>query len=119
MWQREQKPSISEPGRARVWWAVPMSKVEAHSPSLAKGLWRARDVPSGGAGTEQSPSVEVWRAESRKAERQMGSRQAFDIMEPFHSSKMRLWQDWHWPGWSMFCQYSSKGGGKNCASEVT
>src|SRR4029453_14762869 len=116
MWQRAQKLSIRGPGRDRAWREVPMSNSEEHAFSLANGLCRARAVPSGGAGTEQWPSVDVWRAESRKGGGQIGSRHALDIMEPFHSSKIRLWHDWHCPGLPTFCQYSSNGGGGNCAS---
>ena len=64
-------------------------------------------VPSGGAGTPQSPSVETARDSRKKAARQTGSRHEFDIIDPFHSSKMRWWQVWHCPGWFWFCQYSS------------
>src|SRR6185295_5998431 len=119
MWQRAQKPSRSDPGRDVVCRPSPTSKVDAHSEPRAKGLWRAFGVPSGGAGASHSPLVEVARAASRKAPRQTGSRQALAIMEPFHSSKMRRWHDWHWPGLFTVFQYSSKGGGKAWASAVT
>src|SRR5262249_50257295 len=118
MWQRAQKPSRSEPGRDSVWRPEPRSKLELHCPSFANGLWRARSVASGGGGTPQSPFVEVSRAESRNAPRHTGSRQAFAIIEPFHSSKIRLWHDWHCPGLSTVFQYSSNGGAKNWASSV-
>src|SRR5450432_4558455 len=98
MWQREQKASRIEPGRDMVYFAVPISNSDAHSPGLAKGLWLARGVPSGGSGVSHSPLAEVARAEYRKAPRQVGSRHAFDIMEPFHSSKILLWQFLHCPG---------------------
>ena len=56
--------------------------------SAAKGLRWLRRVPSGGEGASQSPAVEVWRAVRRKAARHPGSRQALDIIEPFHSAKI-------------------------------
>ena len=65
-----------------------MSNVELHSLLLANGLCRALRVPSGGSGTSQSPLVDVARARSRNAARHTGSRQEFDIMDPFHSSKI-------------------------------
>ena len=88
MWQREQKKSSSDPGRDTVYFSVPKSKVEAHSPFLANGLCIALGEPSGGSGVSHSPLAEVARDSSRKAARQAGSRQEFDIMEPFHSSKI-------------------------------
>jgi hypothetical protein len=84
-----------------------VSKVEAQAPGWAKGLCRALAVPSGGAGVSHSPWVETVRASSRKAARQMGSRHELDIIEPFHCSKMRAWQVWHWPGWFCPCHRSS------------
>src|SRR5262245_49403922 len=95
-----------------------MSKSDAHVPGLAKGLCSALGVPSGGAGTSQLPLVETSRARSRKAARQTGSRHEFDIIDPFHSSKIFWWQLWHCPGWFCVCQNSSYGGGKACASAV-
>ncbi len=47
------------------------------------------------------------RASRRNAARQAGSRHELDIIDPFHSSKIRAWQVWHWPGWFWVCQYSS------------
>ena len=91
MWHCAQKPSRSEPGCPSVSRPWPTSKLAEQS-SLAKGFKRARAVPSGGLGVSQLPAVEVWRATRRKAPRQPGSRQAFDIIEPFHSSKIRPWQ---------------------------
>src|SRR3954451_22315802 len=98
MWQREQKESRSDPGRETVYLPVPISKVEEHSPLLAKGLCAALAVPSGGSGVSHSPCAEVERESARKAARHTGSRHEFDIMEPFHSSKIFWWQVWHWPG---------------------
>src|SRR5689334_10960408 len=119
MWQREQKASSSEPGRETVKCDVPMLYSEAHSFALANGLWCAFGVPSGGCGTPQFPSVETPRESRKKAARQTGSRHEFDIMEPFHSSKIFWWQFWHWPGWACVCQYSSYGGGNAAASAST
>src|SRR5919197_4331947 len=107
MWQREQKLSTSEPGRDTVYISVPISNCEAHWPSLAKGLRLALGVPSGGGGVSHSPLAEISRASRRKAARQRGSRHALDIIEPFHSSKIFLWQVWHCPGLALLCQYSS------------
>jgi hypothetical protein len=89
MWQREQNASSKEPGRDTSNFLAPMSKDDAHRPGIANGLCGALGVWSGGAGVSHSPFVEVARASSRKAARQTGSRQEFDIIEPFHSSKMR------------------------------
>jgi hypothetical protein len=55
-------------------------------------------VPSGGFGVSQSPSVAVSREISRKAPRQPGSRHELDIIDPFHSSKIRVWQLSQAPG---------------------
>src|ERR1041384_3649151 len=107
MWQREQNASSSEPGRDSVTFSVPMSNSEAHSPFLANGLWCAFSVPSGGDGGAHWPWVDRARASSRYAPRHTGSRHEFDIMEPFHSSKIFWWQVWHWPGWFWVFQYSS------------
>src|SRR5215510_60170 len=107
MWQREQNASSSEPGRDSVTCSVPMSNSEAHSPSLAKGLWCDLAVPSGGAGVSHSQLVDAVRARSRNAPRHNGSRHEFDIMEPFHSSKIFWWQVLHCPGWFWVFQYSS------------
>src|SRR5437660_11786916 len=104
MWQREQKKSSSEPGLETVYFSVPISNVEAHSFSWAKGLCFALGVPSGGAGVSHSPLAEVARERSRKAARHAGSRQEFDIMEPFHASKVFWWQVWHCPGLSSCSQ---------------
>src|SRR6266700_2079995 len=98
MWQREQKKSSKDPGRDTLYFSVPRSKVDEHSPLLAKGLWTALGVPSGGSGVSHSPLAEVARASPRKAARQAGSRHELDIMEPFHSSKIFWWQVWHCPG---------------------
>src|SRR5215472_6265991 len=106
MWQREQKKSSREPERDTVYLPVPMSKVDEHSPGLAKGLIVALGVPSGGSGVSHSPFAEVFRARNRNAARHAGSRQELDIMEPFHSSKIFWWQVWHCPGLSSFSQCS-------------
>src|SRR3954467_1076782 len=98
MWQREQKESSSDPGRETVYLPVPRSKVEAHSPACAKGLCVALGVPSGGSGVSHSPFAEVARARSKKADRQTGSRQEFDIIDPFHWSKIFWWQLRHCAG---------------------
>src|SRR5262249_48475681 len=119
MWQREQKKSSSDPGRDTVYFSVPRSKVELHLPLLAKGLCSAFSVPSGGWGVSHSPLAEVALESKRKAARQAGSRHEFDIMEPFHSSKIFWWQVWHWPGLSSASQCSCHGGGKACASATT
>src|SRR5579864_3242701 len=119
MWQREQKASSSEPGRERVYFRVPRSKVELHSPWLAKGLWVAFSVPSGGCGVSHSPLAEVTRESSRNAARHAGSRHELDIMEPFHSSKIFWWQVLHCPGLSSCSQCSWYGGGNACASAST
>ncbi len=84
MWHREQKESSNDPGRETVYLRVPRSKVEAHSRRCAKGLCFALSVPSGGSGVSHSPWAEVARARSRKADRQTGSRQELDIIDPFH-----------------------------------
>src|SRR3954466_9999914 len=97
MWHWAQKPSNRDPEREVRCWAVPMSKLAEQS-ALAKGLSRARSVPSGGLGRSQLPAVEVCRATSRKAPRQPGSRHEFDIIEPFHSAKILPWQVEHLPG---------------------
>src|ERR1041384_4297838 len=107
MWQREQNASSSEPERDSVTCLVPMSNCEAHSPGLANGFFAERSVPSGGDGASQLPLVEVTRASSRNAPRPTGSRHEFDIMEPFHSSKIFWWQVWHCPGLFWVFQYSS------------
>src|SRR5205807_7189496 len=107
MWQREQKASSSEPGRETLYFSVRISKVEEHSPLLAKGLCIALSVPSGGSGVSHSPCAETALERAKNAARQMGSRQEFDIMEPFHSSKIFSWQVWHWPGLSSCAQCSS------------
>jgi hypothetical protein len=39
----------------------------------------------------QFPSVAVRRASRKKAARHAGSRHELDIIEPFHSPKMRVW----------------------------
>src|SRR5262245_36538391 len=90
MWQREQKPSRSEPEPVVVCLVPPRSNVELQL-SFANGFKLERLVPSGGAGMSQLPSVDVSRAIKRNAARQAGSRQAFAIIDPFHSSKMRVW----------------------------
>src|SRR5215472_11292271 len=97
MWQREQKKSNNDPGRDTLYFSVPMSNVEEHSPLFAKGLWLALGVPSGGSGVSHSPLAEVARESRRNAARQAGSRQELDIMEPFHSSKIFSWQVSHCP----------------------
>src|SRR5215212_8413873 len=97
MWQREQKPSRSEPEPDIVWVVVPRLNVEVQS-ALANGLICAFGVPSGGLGVSQLPSVEVRRAMSRNAARQPGSRHEFDIIEPFHPFQIRLWQELQTPG---------------------
>src|SRR5882672_1900216 len=104
MWQREQKKSSNDPGRDTLYFSVPRSKVEEHSPLLANGLCTALAVPSGGSGVSHSPLAEVARAKARKAARHAGSRHALDIMEPFHSSKIFWWQVWHCPGLSSCSQ---------------
>src|SRR5262245_12102490 len=119
MWQREQAPSTSEPGRSSEWWLLPRSNFVTQSLRPANGLCFAFSVPSGGTGVSQLPLVEISRAESRNAARHAGSRQALAIIEPFHSSNTFLWQVWHWPGWLTLCQYSSNGGATNSASDVT
>src|SRR5215470_13218686 len=118
MWQREQNASSSEPGRDSVIFCVPMSNSEAHSPGLANGLWCDFALPSGGAGVSHSPLVDTVRASKRNAPRHTGSRHEFDIIEPFHSSKIFWWQVWHWPGLFWVFQYSSYGGGNTVASAV-
>jgi hypothetical protein len=85
MWQRAHIPSRSDPGRETVCPEVPRSNFVTHSSAAANGLRRAFAVPSGGAGVAQFPSVDIWRADSRNAARQAGSRQAFAIIDPFHS----------------------------------
>src|SRR5262249_32928903 len=107
MWQREQNASSSDPGRDTVNLPSPMSKDDAHCPGSANGLWLERAVPSGGDGVSHSPLVDTARASKRKAARQTGARHEFDIIEPFHSSKIRRWQFAHWPGWFCVAQYSS------------
>src|SRR5262245_53850346 len=119
MWQREQKPSSSDPGRDSVWLRVPRSNRVAHSPGSENGLWLDFSEPSGGDGVSHSPCVEVCRADRRNAARHAGSRQAFAIIEPFHSSKIRRWQVWQRLGFAVVCHWSSNGGGKNAASSVT
>src|SRR5580693_4166340 len=103
MWHCEQKPSSSEPEWAVRCWPPATSKVAEQS-RLAKGLRLAFGVPSGGLGVSQSPAVEVSRATSRKAPRQPGSRHELDIIEPFHSLKMRPWQVAHLAGLCCSCQ---------------
>src|SRR5260221_12739475 len=98
MWQREQKKSSKDPGRDTLYFSVPRSKVEEHSPLLAKGLCTALAVPSGVSGVSHSPLAEVARAKARKAARQAWSRHALDIIEPLHSSKIIWWQVRHSPG---------------------
>jgi hypothetical protein len=93
MWHREQKPSKSDPEPLVVTEALPRLNVDVQS-SFAKGFSRALFVPSGGAGTSQLPSVAVSRARRKNAALQAGSRHEFDIIDPFHSLKMRWW---HWP----------------------
>src|SRR5450432_4300503 len=90
MWQREQKPSSREP-EPLVVCGEPMSKVDVQS-LFANGLRCDFLVPSGGSGVSQSPSVAVSRAIKKNAARQPGSRQALDIIEPFHSAKIWVWQ---------------------------
>jgi len=107
MWQREQKPSISEPRCASSKLRSPRSKSLAHAPARENGFSAAFAVRSGGDGRSHSPSVDVCRADSRNALRHTGSRHAFDIWEPFHSSKIFWWQVWHWPGWFWVFQNSS------------
>src|SRR5215217_2117246 len=110
MWQRAQKSSSSEPEPDVVWVVAPMLKVEVQS-ALAKGLICALAVPSGGLGMSQPPSVAVSRAISRKAPRHPGSRQELDIIEPFHSLKIREWQVSQTPGLLAPFQSASYGGG--------
>src|SRR6266545_283416 len=110
MWQRAQKSSRSEPEPDVVWVVVPMLKVEVQS-VLAKGLIWDFAVPSGGLGMSQLPSVAVSREMRRKAPRHPGSRQALDIIEPFHSLKIRPWQLSQTPGLLAPSQAPSKGGG--------
>src|SRR5262249_43988051 len=115
MWQREQKPSRSEPDPLVVIQVFPMSNLDVQL-SFANGLRCALLVPSGGAGTSQFPSVAVRRASKKNAALQAGSRQAFDIIDPFHSWKMRWW---HWPqtrGFPAPEKYASYGGGRSRAS---
>src|SRR2546421_11308969 len=107
MWQREQKASSNEPGRETLYFSVPMSNVEEHSPLFANGLWTAFSVPSGGSGVSHSPWAETALESAKKAARHIGSRQEFDIMEPFHSSKIFSWQVWHLPGLFSFAQWFS------------
>src|SRR4029079_11836668 len=107
MWQREQNASSSEPGRDSVTFCVPMSNSETHSPCLANGLWCAFSVPSGGGRVSPSAVVENARASKRKAPRHTGSRHEFDIIDPFHSSKIFWWQVWHLPGVALVFQCSS------------
>src|SRR5262245_18574012 len=92
MWHREQKESSSDPGPCVVKDEPPRSKVEVQF-AFAKGLSFDRSVPSGGAGMPHVPSVAVNRVSRKKAARQAGSRHEFDIIEPFHSAKIRWW---HW-----------------------
>src|SRR5262245_60079212 len=101
MWQREQKPSTSEPGRDSSSFAPPLLKVDTHSVAWANGFRLALLVLSGGEGAAQLPSVDDCRAASRNALRQTGSLQALAIIEPLHSSKMRRWHDGHCPGFAV------------------
>src|SRR5262245_3746524 len=101
MWHREQKPSTSEPGCDTRLRPRPTSNVDVQSFHEAKGFKWALAVPSGGGGALHSPSVEDWRAARRKAARHTGSRHALAIIEPRQSSKIRRWQDWHWPGFAV------------------
>jgi hypothetical protein len=64
MWHREQKKSSNDPERDNLYFSVPISKVEEHSPLLANGLWLAFAVPSGGSGVSHSPLAEVARAKA-------------------------------------------------------
>src|SRR5215831_16896489 len=107
MWQREQKASSSEPGRETVYLSLPMLNSDAQSLPLAKGLSADRGVPSGGCGMSQLPWVDTIFDSRKKAPRHTGSRHEFDIIDPFHSSKIFWWQFWHWPGWFAVCQNSS------------
>src|SRR5260370_4624040 len=106
MWQREQKKSRSKPWRKTVYFSVRRLNVEEHSHWFAKGLCAALRVQSGGSGVSHSPLSEVPRASARKAARQTGSRQAFDIIDPFHSSKIFWWQVLHCAGLSCCSQCS-------------
>jgi hypothetical protein len=72
---------------------------------VARPVGVAAVAPSGGLGTSQLPSVAVRREMRRKAPRQPGSRQELDIIEPFHSSKMRVWQLSQTPG--LFAPFQS------------
>src|SRR5262245_1872267 len=118
MWHREQKPSKSEPDPFVVRDAVPRLNVDVQS-SFANGLSRAFLVSSGGGGASQLPSVAVSRARRKNAALQAGSRQEFDIIDPFHSWKMRLW---HWPQTPGFPgpeKYASYGGGRSRACSMS
>src|SRR3954454_11105022 len=119
MWHLEQNPSTSDPERDVEKLPAPRSNRVSQPAASANGLWLARTVPSGGAGTSQLPCVEICRADNRNAARHAGSRHAFAIIDPFHSSKMRLWQPWHVTEWLVVCHDSSNGGGKRSASAVT
>src|SRR4051794_981446 len=100
MWQREQNPSSSEPEPCVVYFVPsPRSKVDVQS-SLANGLIFDASVPSGGGGMSQWPSVDTRRAIKKNAPRHTGSRHEFDIIEPFHSSKICLWQVAQTPGFA-------------------
>ena len=70
-----------------------MSNAEAHSPGererVVRAPWACRRAASG---VSHSPLVDTARASSRKAARQTGSRHEFDIIDPFHSSKILRWQ---------------------------
>src|SRR5215213_312199 len=101
MWQRAQKSSRSEPEPEVVCVVVPILKVDVQL-ALA-----------------QSPSVAVRREMRRKAPRQPGSRQELDIIDPFHSSKIRPWQVSQTPGLLAPFQSASNGGGWNWASAVS
>jgi hypothetical protein len=66
----------------------PRSNVDVQL-GFEKGLSLDFVVPSGGAGVLHAPSVAVNRESRKNAALQAGSRQELDIIEPFHSAKIR------------------------------
>src|SRR5512134_892650 len=112
MWQREQKLSSNDPEPDIVWVVVPMLKVVVQL-ALANGFSNERGVASGGFGVSQLPSVAVKREMSKKAPRQPGSRHELDIIDPFHSPQILVWQELQTPGLLAPSHSPSKGGGKN------